>query len=160
MKKAKLPLYAGFCYRFSPCALKIRELVKKKAIGDVRSLRLIYNWDCHGKYELDGKGRKVNQKRREARMFEGGPVVDCGTHQIDLAMFWLNSEGYVLGALDKEPPLSAEMTQVLMQRSQYSGPEEKGEPKSQIPVQRESWQNEFDDPAVKSYTAPKRPLEQ
>ncbi len=92
MKKAELPLYTGFCYRFSPCALKIRELVKKKAIGDVKSLRLIYNWDCHGKFEIDSKGRKVVQKRREDRMFEGGPMVDCGTHQIDLAMFWMDSE--------------------------------------------------------------------
>ncbi len=92
MKKAGLPLYTAFCYRFSPCALKIRELVEKKAIGEVKALRLIYNWDCHGKYELDGKGGKNIQKRREDRMFEGGPMVDCGTHQIDLALFWLGSD--------------------------------------------------------------------
>lgn len=92
MKKAGLSLYSGFCYRFSPCALKIRSLIGEKAIGDVRALRLIYNWDGHGKYEIDSDGRKVIQKRREGRMIEGGPVVDCGTHQIDLAMFWLNSD--------------------------------------------------------------------
>jgi len=92
MKKAGLPLYTGFCYRFSTCALKIRQLVKKKAIGDVKALRLIYNWDCHGKYEPDGKGGKIIHKRREDRMFEGGPMVDCGTHQIDLALFWLDSD--------------------------------------------------------------------
>lgn len=92
MKAAGAPLYTGFCYRFSPVALTIRELLKAGAIGDVRSLRLIYNWDCHGKYEADGQGGTVIQKRREARMLEGGPMVDCGTHQIDLAMFWLDSE--------------------------------------------------------------------
>ena len=27
MKKAGLPLYSGFCYRFSPCAIKIRNLI-------------------------------------------------------------------------------------------------------------------------------------
>ncbi|MBI4977280.1 MAG: Gfo/Idh/MocA family oxidoreductase [Spirochaetes bacterium] len=92
MKKARMPLYTGFCYRFSPCSLKIRELVARKAIGRVKSLRLIYNWDCHGKYENDGRGRKIVQKRRADRMLEGGPMVDCGTHQIDLAAFWLGSD--------------------------------------------------------------------
>lgn len=92
MKKAGLPLYSGFCYRFSPCAIKIRNLIKEKAIGDVRALRLIYNWSAHGKYEIDSNGQKVIQKRRAGRMIEGGPMVDCGTHQIDLAMFWLNSD--------------------------------------------------------------------
>ena len=92
MKEAGLSLYSGFCYRFSPCALKIRELVTEKAIGEVKALRLIYNWNCHGKYELDANGDMCIQVRREGRMFEGGPMVDCGTHQIDLAMFWLNSK--------------------------------------------------------------------
>lgn len=92
MEGAGVPLHTGFCYRFSPSALKIRELVRSEAIGDVRSLRLIYNWNCHGKYEPDGGGRRVVQKRREGRMLEGGPMVDCGTHQIDLATFWLGSE--------------------------------------------------------------------
>lgn len=92
MNEAGVSLYTAFCYRFSPSALKIRELVKAKAIGEVRSLRLIYNWNCHGKYELDTQGNRTIQKRRENRMFEGGPVVDCGTHQIDLAMFWLGSD--------------------------------------------------------------------
>lgn len=76
-----------------------------------------------------------------------------------IAMFWLNSEGYVLGALDKEPPLSADQLQVLKQKSQYTEPEEKGQPASQTPVRRESWQNELDDPTLKSYTTPKRKLE-
>ena len=88
---ANVSLYTAFCYRFSPSALKIRELVESKAVGEVRSLRLIYNWNCHGKYALDANGQRVVQARREGRMHEGGPMVDCGTHQIDLASFWLNS---------------------------------------------------------------------
>lgn len=92
MKLAGASLYTAFCYRFSPSALKIRELVQAGAIGDVRSLRLIYNWDLHGKYEIDEHGNRVIQQRREERMLEGGPMIDCGTHQIDLATFWLNSE--------------------------------------------------------------------
>jgi predicted dehydrogenase len=92
MDASKVSLHSAFCYRFSPCALKIRELALSKAIGEVRSLRLVYNWDLHGKYMIDASGHKVIQKRREERMLEGGPLVDCGTHQIDLAMFWLQSE--------------------------------------------------------------------
>lgn len=91
MKEANVPLYAGFCYRFSPSALKIRELVRAGAIGEIKSLRLIYNWSLAGKYETAADGSRVIQKRREGRMLEGGPMVDCGTHQIDLAHFWLGS---------------------------------------------------------------------
>ncbi len=91
MQSAGQSFYAGFCYRFSPAALKIRELVRSAAIGRVQALRLIYNWHLHGKYEISGDGLKTLQKRREARMEEGGPMVDCGTHQIDLAHFWLAS---------------------------------------------------------------------
>ena len=92
MQHAKASLYTAFCYRFSLPALKIRELVRDGAIGEVRALRLIYNWDLHGKFILDESGRPVVQQRRHLRMLEGGPMVDCGTHQIDLAQFWLGSE--------------------------------------------------------------------
>lgn len=91
MDAAGVPLYTGFCYRFSDVALKIRELAQSKAIGEVCSLRLIYNWDMHGKFVLDEAGKPVLHQRREGRMQEGGPMVDCGTHQIDLAHFWLDS---------------------------------------------------------------------
>jgi predicted dehydrogenase len=90
MAAAKLPLYVGFTYRFSPVAMEIKRLVAEGAIGAVRSLRLIYNWDCHGKYE-HRTGERVNAARH-GRMIEGGPIVDCGVHQIDLARWWLGSE--------------------------------------------------------------------
>lgn len=91
MESANVTFHAGFCYRFSPSALQIGELVRSGEIGEVRSLRLIYNWNCHGKFVCDGTGGREIQLRREGRMLEGGPVLDCGTHQIDLAMFWLDS---------------------------------------------------------------------
>jgi predicted dehydrogenase len=91
MNKTGASLYSAFCYRFSPVALKIRELVRAGSIGRVRSLRLIYNWSLHGKFTTDTSGNCIIQKRREDRMLEGGPMVDCGTHQIDLANFWLGS---------------------------------------------------------------------
>ncbi|HAI10964.1 MAG TPA: hypothetical protein DCM28_04625 [Phycisphaerales bacterium] len=95
MEDANLLLAVGFCYRFSPCALKIKELINQDAIGEVRTMRLIYNWDCHGKYyrpdPLNQPDFWVEDPRRRGRMDEGGPMVDCGTHQIDLARWWTNS---------------------------------------------------------------------
>ena len=92
MADAHCQLYVGFTYRFSPTALEIHRQVRAGAVGEVLSLRLIYNWDCHGKYSVDAAGRRVIQKRREDRMLEGGPMIDCGTHQIDLARWWLGAE--------------------------------------------------------------------
>lgn len=92
MEQAGLPLFVGFNYRFSPCALEIKSLLAEGAIGDVRSLRLVYNWNLHGKTVLNESGERIENPRRRARMEEGGPMVDCGVHQIDLARWWLDSE--------------------------------------------------------------------
>lgn len=91
MQQANLPLYVGFTYRFAPVALEVHRLVREGAIGEVRSLRLSYVWDCHGKFEArdPDKGLYI---RRHLRMLEGGPMVDCGVHQIDLARWWTGSE--------------------------------------------------------------------
>jgi predicted dehydrogenase len=89
---AGIQVYTGFDYRFSPAALKIRDLVANRAVGDVLSLRLIYIWHCHGKYQTGKDGLPHENERRKGRMLEGGPLVDCGVHQIDLARFWLQSD--------------------------------------------------------------------
>ena len=91
-KQAGIMLFTGFDYRFSPAAQRIRQLVLDRAVGDVLSLRLIYIWNCHGKYEEGPDGNPVEQARRADRMHEGGPLVDCGVHQIDLARYWTGSE--------------------------------------------------------------------
>jgi predicted dehydrogenase len=91
MRDAGLPLYVGFTYRFSPVAMDIKRLVAEGAIGKVRSLRLIYLWDCHGKYDCRTGSDRPNPARH-GRMVEGGPMVDCGVHQIDLARWWLGAE--------------------------------------------------------------------
>lgn len=91
-QEANVMLFTGFDYRFSPAALKMRELVRQGAIGKLLSLRLIYIWNCHGKYATDSQGNIVENERRMGRMLEGGPMVDCGVHQIDLARFWTGSE--------------------------------------------------------------------
>ncbi len=92
MRNAGLMLFTAFVYRFSPSALEIKRLIRDGAIGKARSLRLIYIWNCHGKFETDPAGKRIIQKRREDRMLEGGPMIDCGVHQIDLARWWLQSE--------------------------------------------------------------------
>jgi predicted dehydrogenase len=91
MEAANLPLYVGFVYRFSPVAMEIKRLVGEGAIGQVRSLRLIYLWDCHGKHCGRSDVNELNPARH-GRMIEGGPMVDCGVHQIDLARWWLGSD--------------------------------------------------------------------
>ncbi len=90
--EAKVHLFTGFDYRFSSAAIAIRRAIANGDIGDVRSMRLIYIWSCHGKYLPTSDGKLVTAPRRDNRMAEGGPLVDCGVHQIDLARFWLQSE--------------------------------------------------------------------
>ena len=89
---AGVRLFTGFTYRFSPSALEIKRLVDAGAIGEVRMLRLVYLWNLHGKWTYDDEGRMVPSPLRVGRMREGGPMVDCGVHQIDLARWWLGSE--------------------------------------------------------------------
>lgn len=89
---ANLSLFTGFTYRFGDEALKIKALLERRAIGILRTLRLVYIWNCHGRYELDAGGNRIEQRRREGRMREGGPMVDCGVHDIDLARWWTKSE--------------------------------------------------------------------
>src|SRR5579862_3708127 len=92
MESANLMLFTGFCYRFSPVSLQIKELIRHGAIGKVRSLRLIYLWSLDGK-SVDGPGGvPIPNFRRETRMAEGGPMIDCGVHLIDLARWWLESD--------------------------------------------------------------------
>jgi len=88
MAGAGAALHVAFCYRFSTAALEIKRLIGEGAIGEVAALRLIYNWDCHGRYDHRDPTRGV-AAYRDGRMREGGPMVDCGTHQIDLAAWWL-----------------------------------------------------------------------
>ena len=89
---AGVMLFTGFNYRFSTVAQKVKQLLNEQAVGKVRSLRLVYIWHCHGKMEKDADGRLIENFRREQHMAEGGPMLGCGVHQIDLARWWLGSE--------------------------------------------------------------------
>lgn len=92
MQEAGLHLFTGFNYRFSQSALDIRQLVEEEGVGEVRLLRLVYNWHLHGKWQINEEGKREDTPLRAGRMREGGPLVDCGVHQIDLARWWLQSE--------------------------------------------------------------------
>ena len=85
-------LMVGTVYRFSHVAQDIYRWVREGVIGDVRSLRLVYLWHLHGQWVQDETGRWMESPMWRGRMLEGGPMVDCGVHQIDLARWWLDSE--------------------------------------------------------------------
>ena len=89
---AGILLATAFCYRFSPVAQKIKQILEERWIGEVRALRLVYLWNLHGKWEWDEQGNRYESARRIGRFEEGGPMVDCGAHQIDLARWWVGSE--------------------------------------------------------------------
>jgi len=92
MEAAGKNLWTAFVYRFSPVALQIRDWVREGIVGEIRSLRLIYDWDLHGQWERSAEGEWQHSKVWQGRMLEGGPMVDCGVHQIDLARWWLGAE--------------------------------------------------------------------
>jgi predicted dehydrogenase len=92
MHDSRLMLATGFCYRYSPVAQNIKRLVQGGAIGEVRSLRLVYIWNLHGREHISPDGQVIVNPYWQGRMDEGGPMVDCGVHQIDLARWWLQSE--------------------------------------------------------------------
>ncbi len=92
MHAAERMLLVGFVYRFSPVAQTIKHWLTEGIVGDVRSLRLIYIWDLHGQYIQEAEGMWVESPTWRGRMLEGGPMIDCGVHMIDLARWWLGSE--------------------------------------------------------------------
>jgi predicted dehydrogenase len=76
--------FVGFVYRFSPVVRQLRQWMRKGEIGDVKHLRMIYMWNLHGQWVQDDAGRWVESSLWKGRMREGGPLIDCGVHQIDL----------------------------------------------------------------------------
>ncbi|RYG34819.1 Gfo/Idh/MocA family oxidoreductase [bacterium] len=82
----------AFVYRYAKIAGQIRDWVQSGVIGDVRSMRLVYCWHLHGRYKPLSDGEWVENDIWRGRMLEGGPMVDCGVHQIDLARWWSGRE--------------------------------------------------------------------
>lgn len=92
MKAAGKKFYVGFCYRFSPVAEQIRRWIDEGVIGEPKHLRMVYDWNLHGQYIQLPDGTWGESPLYRGRMVEGGPLVDCGVHQIDLARWWSRSE--------------------------------------------------------------------
>ncbi|MBC8065916.1 MAG: Gfo/Idh/MocA family oxidoreductase, partial [Chlorobia bacterium] len=83
----------GFCYRFSSVSTQIRDWVGQGVIGKVRSLRFVYIWNLHGRYRPGpDDGAWIESPPWRGRMVEGGPMVDCGVHSVDLARMWLGTD--------------------------------------------------------------------
>jgi len=93
MRKAGKEFFVGFCYRFSPVAQQIKRWVEEGVVGEIKSMRLVYIWGLHGQFEESRDGKWIEKPYYIGRMVEGGPLVDCGVHQIDLARWWLGSDG-------------------------------------------------------------------
>lgn len=69
-----------------------------------------------------------------------------------IALFWLNEQGYAMTALPHEPHVPADQLQAMRDEARYSGG-------TQIPVERESWQDEYDRSEFREYLTPRRPVE-
>lgn len=76
--------FVGFVYRFSPVAAQLRDWFHAGTIGKVRHLRMNYLWNLHGQWVQDETGKWIESPMWRGRMLEGGPLIDCGVHQIDL----------------------------------------------------------------------------
>lgn len=86
------PLWTAFVYRFSPVAIQIKRWLDDGVIGTPRFFRFVYDWNLHGQYAVDESGAWSESPRFRGRMLEGGPLVDCGVHQIDLVRWWSGLE--------------------------------------------------------------------
>ncbi len=109
MERAGRLFAIGFVYRASHVTRTLQRWIAEGALGEIRLLRLSYLWDLHGRYSKDERGAWREDPRWRGRMLEGGPMVDCGVHFLDLARL-LAGSGFVSGQgsgawlADYEPP--------------------------------------------------------
>jgi predicted dehydrogenase len=92
MSAAGKGLAVGFVYRYAKISAQIKRWVEEGRIGRVRSIRLSYVWHLHGRFTPEPDGVWKENPVWRGRMLEGGPMVDCGVHFIDLARWWTGSE--------------------------------------------------------------------
>jgi predicted dehydrogenase len=91
MEDSGKAFFVTFVYRFSESIRQIRRWMREKVIGDTKHIRMIYLWDLHGEWEQTSSGQWTKSPRWRGRMLEGGPLIDCGVHQIDLIR-WLTGK--------------------------------------------------------------------
>ncbi len=92
MTRSGKKFFVGFCYRFSSVAEQMCRWYREGTIGQVKHIRMVYDWNLHGQYVELPSGEWGENPAYRGRMIEGGPLVDCGVHQIDLARWWTGSE--------------------------------------------------------------------
>ena len=93
MEDAGKGFFVGMVYRFSPTALQMKHWIEEGVVGKVRHIRMIYLWNLHGQWVQDEAGKWIESPMWRGRMLEGGPLVDCGVHQIDLIR-WMTGLEY------------------------------------------------------------------
>jgi len=82
-KKARVKLMVGHMIRFSPLALRIREIVRSGAIGRVTFVKTEFVYD----------GRTSHRGwLTDMRVAGGGPLFDIGVHCLDTLRFVLDAE--------------------------------------------------------------------
>ena len=89
--RATVLLAVGFVYRSSDVTQTLKGWVDEGKIGDLRLLRLSYLWNLHGRYSPDEAGVWRENALWRGRMLEGGPMIDCGVHFLDLARLFTGS---------------------------------------------------------------------
>lgn len=92
MEDAGKGFFVGLVYRFSPVAATLKKWLREGLIGDVRHIRMQYLWNLHGQWVQDATGKWIESTLWRGRMLEGGPLIDCGVHQIDLIRWMTGRE--------------------------------------------------------------------
>lgn len=88
MEDAGKGFFVGLVYRFSPVVVQLKQWMREGMLGKVRHIRMAYLWNLHGEWIQDSNAKWIESPMWRGRMLEGGPLIDCGVHQIDLIR-WL-----------------------------------------------------------------------
>jgi predicted dehydrogenase len=96
-RKAGTVLMIGFMKRFNRSMLRVEELLKEGAIGQVMGIR--HNWDWGG-----NESARFGPHWRGRRQTWGGQWQDHGSHSVDLAHWWAGPVRSVLATFDITEP--------------------------------------------------------
>jgi predicted dehydrogenase len=108
-RSAGVRLMVGHMLRFSPLLIRIRELIRGKALGTPVSARADFVYDA----SVSHRGWLYDRK-----VAGGGPVFDIGVHCLDSLRFVLDDEAQETGSLlDPEPTeCRTESTAIIQMR--------------------------------------------
>lgn len=96
-EQAGTVLMVAFMKRFNRTMLKVEELLKQGAIGQVMGIR--HNWDWGG-----NESAKFGPHWRGLRKTWGGQWQDHGSHSVDLAHWWAGPVSSVMATFDITDP--------------------------------------------------------